>query len=70
MDTIERGIREAAEHGHPTWSHAVAYGPCVKRTYRYPSGMEVDFARDEYGNLRAVDFRYGTSGPVGSVRYD
>ena len=22
-------IREANEHGHPNWSHAMAYGPCT-----------------------------------------
>ena len=24
------GIEEAKEHGHPEWSHAMAYGPCTK----------------------------------------
>jgi hypothetical protein len=26
---IAAGIAEAREHDHPTWSHAVAYGPCT-----------------------------------------
>lgn len=29
---IDAAVAEAREHGHPQWSHAVAYGPCVKPT--------------------------------------
>jgi hypothetical protein len=36
-------------------------------SYRYPSGMTVEYRRDGYGNLRAVDFEYGTVGAVGAV---
>lgn len=25
---IEAGIKQAVEHGHPQWSHAIAHGPC------------------------------------------
>lgn len=25
---VQKGIVEAVEHGHPDWSHAMAYGPC------------------------------------------
>lgn len=30
VERIRIGRREAIEHGHPRWSHAVAHGPCTK----------------------------------------
>lgn len=29
--TATLGNRQAERHGHPSWSHAVAYGPCTRK---------------------------------------
>lgn len=38
---IEEATAEAIEHGHPTWSHAVAFGPCV-RFSRFSPTTEIE----------------------------
>lgn len=27
---VDEGIRQAIRHGHPTWSHLIAHGPCTR----------------------------------------
>jgi hypothetical protein len=36
-DRVSAGIAQA-NHGHPSWSHAVAYGPCTRTDYGQDDG--------------------------------